>query len=152
MGAVLPVWKDQLGPVGQSHHKQQFVTFEIKRENLKKDRWLHKREQNKLGEILFHQQHPSGGHPKEKIRNTRLEQVTKREYMRCTAAKLPAAEEPQDNSKRPILLHQEHFSVLKIKKESYKNGNEGIRMNIKGKLERMGAEQERVRSRESHGQ
>lgn len=58
--------------------------------------------------------------------------------MRCTAAKLPAAEEPHNNSKRPILLHQEHFSVLKIKKESYKNGNEGIRMSIKGKLKHMG--------------
>lgn len=60
--------------------------------------------------------------------------------MRYTAAKLPAAEEPQDNSKRPILLHQEPFSVLKIKKKSYKNGNEGIRMSIKGKLKRMGAD------------
>lgn len=62
--------------------------------------------------------------------------------MRHTAAKLPAAEEPQDNSKRPILLHQEHFSVLKIKKESYKNGNEGIRVSIKGKLRCMRAESE----------
>lgn len=101
---------------------------------------LHKHEQNKLGGMLFHQQHPSGGHPKEKIRNTRLGEVTKREYMRCTAAKLSAAEKSQDNSKRPILLHQEHFSVLEIKKESYKNGNEGVRMCIKGKFKHTGAE------------
>lgn len=141
-----------MGPMGQSHHHHHFVSFEIKRDNPKKDRWLHKHEQNKLGGMLFHEQHPSGGHPKEKIRNTGLGEVTKREYMRCTAAKLPAAEEPQDNSKRPILLHQEHFSILKIKKESYKNGHESIRMSIKGKLKRMGAEQERGRSRECYSQ
>lgn len=71
--------------------------------------------------------------------------------MRCIAAQLPATEKPLDNTKRPILLHQEHFSVLKIKKESYKNGNEGIRMSVKGKLKHMGAEQERVKSRVTAG-
>lgn len=116
-----------MGPVGQNHHEQRFVGFEIKRENPKKERWLHKHEQNKLEGMLFHQQHPSGGHPKGKIRNTGLGEVTKRAYMRYTVAKLPAAEEPQDNSKRLILLHQEHFSVLKNKKESYKMG-----MRVKG--------------------
>lgn len=137
----------QLGPVGQSQHQQRFIGFEIKRENQKKDMWLHKHEQNKLEGMFFHQQHPLGGHSKKKIRNTGLGEVTEREYMRCIEAKLPATEKPLDNSKRPILLHQEHSSVLKIKKESYKNGNEGIRMSVKGKLKHMGPEQEKVRSR-----
>lgn len=145
MGAALPA-SDQYGRTswalwGRATTNSGSSVLKLK-ENPQKDRWLHKHEQNKLGGMLFHQQHPSGGHLKEKFQSTGLGEVTKREYMRCTAAKLPAAEEPQDNSKRPILLHQEHFSVLKIKKESYKNGNEDIRVSIKGKLKSMGAESE----------
>lgn len=72
--------------------------------------------------------------------------------IRCTAAKHPDAGETQGNRKRPILLHQERFSVLKIRKESYKNGNEGIRMSVKGELKHMGVEQERLRSQVSYSQ
>jgi len=50
------------------------------------------------------------------------------------------------------MLHQEHFSVLKNKKESYKNGNEGIRMSVKGKLKHMVVERERLRSQVSYSQ
>lgn len=85
-------------------------------------------------------------HPEQK------KEVTKTECIRRTAAKHPDAEEPQDNSKRPILLHQEHFTVLKIKKESYKNRNEGIGMNVKGKLKHTGIERGRLRNQVSYSQ
>lgn len=118
------------------------IGFHIKRKRpskKKKPSWLHKHKPNTLVAMFTTSTSSSGRQPKAE-KNVGQHEGTKRRSIRCTAAKQPAAEEPQDNSKRPIPLHQEHFSVLKIKNDSYKNGNKGIRMSVKGKLERMGVE------------
>lgn len=100
---------------------------------------MHKHKPNTLVGMFTTSTSPSGRQPKAEKNVGQCEGTTRRSIRR-TAAKQPAAEEPQDNSKRPILLHQEHFSALKIKNDSYKNGNEGVRMSVKGKLERMEVE------------